>query len=60
MVAAVVPVLWLTRDAGSAASLLAATGVGAVVYAVSLWRLDPVVVRRILGWIGLRGREARS
>ncbi|HLE39482.1 MAG TPA: lipopolysaccharide biosynthesis protein [Acidimicrobiia bacterium] len=60
MVAAVVPVLWLTRDAGSAASLLAATGVGAVVYAVSLWRLDPAVVRRILGWIGLRGREARS
>lgn len=60
MVAAVAPVLWLMGDAGPGASLLAATGVGAAVYAVALWRLDPVVVRRILGWIGLRRKPERS
>lgn len=59
MIAAVVPMLWLTAGAGVASSLLAATGVGTAVYAVALWKLDPAVVRRMLGWVGLR-RQAGS
>lgn len=60
MIAAVVPVLWLTGDAGAAFSLFAAAGIGAAVYATALWKLDPTVVRRILGWVGLRREAGQS
>jgi PST family polysaccharide transporter len=59
MAAAVAPVVWLTGDAAPALTLIAATGVGATTYGLALWRIDPAVVRRILGWAGLRRREAR-
>ena len=54
MAAAVVPVLWMTGDATPFVSLLAAAAAGSVAYGVALWRIDPVVIQRILGFVGLR------
>lgn len=54
LAAAAVPVLWWTAAAGPAVSLLATTAAGGVAYLAALWRLDPAVIRRIGGWIGLR------
>jgi PST family polysaccharide transporter len=59
MAAAVVPVLWVTGDATPFVSLLAATAAGSVAYGVALWRIDPVVIRRILGFVGLRRGKVR-
>jgi hypothetical protein len=51
-----VPVLWLTRTAGDAVSLLATAFAGCLAYVIALWRLDPVVIRRMMGWLRLRGK----
>jgi len=59
MAAAVVPVLWMTGDATPFVSLLAATAAGSLAYGVALWRIDPVVIQRILGFVGLRRGKAR-
>jgi PST family polysaccharide transporter len=55
LAAAAVPVLWLTRTAGDAVSLLATAFAGCLAYVIALWRLDPIVIRRMMGW--LRGRR---
>jgi len=58
LTAAAVPVLWLTRAAGDAVSLLATALAGCLAYVAALWRLDPVVIRRIAGWLRLRRKAA--
>jgi O-antigen/teichoic acid export membrane protein len=51
--------LRLSAGVGSLGSLLLATVVGAVTYAVAVWHLDRTAVRKVLGWIGMRKvREA--
>ena len=50
--------LRLTAGFGSLSSLLITAALGACTYVGVLWRLDGPAVRRILGWIGLRGRTA--
>ncbi|MFH1104584.1 MAG: lipopolysaccharide biosynthesis protein [Actinomycetota bacterium] len=58
LTAAAVPVLWLTRAAGDALSLLATALAGCLAYVAALWRLDPVVIRRMAGWLRLRRKAA--
>lgn len=48
------PVLWWSRPAGPTVSLLATGTAGVLAYTAALWRLDPGVVRRVAGWLGLR------
>ena len=59
MAAAVIPVMWATGSATPAITLLAAAGAGSAVYALALWRIDPAVVRRMLGFAGMRRGTAR-
>ena len=40
-------------------ALLAAGAAGLTAYGVALWRIDPVVIRRILGFVGLRRPKAQ-
>lgn len=54
LAAAALPMLWWTEGAGPLVTLLATGSAGAAAYAVALWRLDPAVIRRLTGWLGLR------
>lgn len=53
LAAAALPAMWLVRDAGSLASLVAAGVAGSAAYVAALWRYDRDTVSRIAGWAGL-------
>lgn len=55
---ALVVILQATAETSPLLQLVCATVGGATAYAVALWRLDPPVVRRMLGWFGRGAGEA--
>lgn len=54
LVAAALPVLWLTADLSAFSKLAGATTAGSIAYATALWRLDERSVRQILQRLGMR------
>jgi len=56
LVAATLPVLWLTASSSALTTVVAATATGSIAYFGALWRLDQRSVLRIFQWLGLRRR----
>ncbi len=54
LIAATLPVLWLTANLSALTTLLTAAAAGSIAYAAALWRLDKQSVRQIFQWLGLR------
>ncbi|HLA65956.1 MAG TPA: lipopolysaccharide biosynthesis protein [Acidimicrobiia bacterium] len=58
LAATAVPALWLTRGMPDPVRLLAAAWAGGLAYLIAMWRYDPVVIKRMAGWLGLRRKVA--
>ena len=53
LVAATLPVLWLTASSSPLTTLAAATATGSISYFGALWRFDQGSVRQIFQWLGI-------
>ena len=58
LAATAVPALWLTRGMPDPVRLLAAALAGGLAYLIAMWHYDPVVIKRMAGWLGLRRKVA--